>query len=251
MTRLAILSDLHVEKGPYQPPPLDTDVIVLAGDVGWGPEGLDWIGRHLAGRPVIYVAGNREHWHWGDGTDPVAELRRRAAAIPGLHFLPDRRVDLRIDGRDLRFLGATLWTDYALEGDAAAAMAQAQAKMPDYRNGRGADGATLTAAQVLAWNRASVAFLESELNRDFAGETVVVTHHVPSARSLKARRPDHVPTIASVTGLDGLIEATEPALWIHGHTHFDCDYRIGRTRIVSRQRGGPENETYVPLTVAL
>jgi hypothetical protein len=240
---LAILSDLHVEKGPYRLPPVEADVFVLAGDIGWGPEGVRWIGEHLGGRPTIYVAGNREHWHWGWGTDPIAELRRLAAGIPNLHFLQDEGVEL--DG--LRFLGATLWTDYALEGVPEAAMAEAQAAMPDYRNGRGSDGGMLTAAQVLAWNRTSTAFLEREMD----SRSIVVTHHAPSARSLKALRPGHVPTTASVTRLDALIQAHGPRLWVHGHTHFDCDYVIGHTRVVSNQRGGPDHPAYAPLTIRL
>lgn len=251
MIRLAIMSDLHVEKGPFHPPRLDADLVILAGDVGWGPEGVQWIARHLAGRPVVYVAGNREHWHWGEGADPIKAIREQASRVPGLCFLQDDRADFTFGGRRLRVLGATLWTDYSLEGDRDGAMALAQERMPDYRNGRGADGKPLTAAGVLAWNRASVAFLERELAVGFDGDTIVVTHHVPSARSLKARRPDHVPTTASVTELDALIEAHGPALWVHGHTHWDCDYRIGRTRILSRQRGGPDNDGYAPLTIGL
>ncbi|HSV28438.1 MAG TPA: hypothetical protein VLL76_02735, partial [Candidatus Omnitrophota bacterium] len=158
MIRIAIMSDLHVEKGPYHPPRLDADLVILAGDVGWGPEGVQWIAQHLAGRPVVYVAGNREHWHWGDGTDPVAALRAQAARVPGLRFLQDEAAVFRFDDRHIRILGATLWTDYRLEGDPEAAMATAQARMPDYKNGRGSDGKPLTAAQVAAWNRGSVAF---------------------------------------------------------------------------------------------
>lgn len=245
--KLAILSDLHVEKGPYRLPPLEVDMFVLAGDIGWGPEGVQWIADHLSGRPAIYVAGNREHWHWGEGMNPMAELRRLSANVPNLHFLQDDCVEL--GGR--RFLGATLWTDYALEGDQQGAMVTAQSRMPDYKNGRGSDGTILTAAQVLAWNRASVAFLERRLAENFDGETIVVTHHVPSACSLKARRPEHVPTTASVTQLDTLIQTRGPRLWVHGHTHFDCDYVIGRTRVVSNQRGDADNEAYAPLTIDL
>jgi hypothetical protein len=241
--RLAILSDLHVEKGPYEPPPFDADLVVLAGDIGWGVEGAAWIAEHVGDRPAIYVAGNREYWHHKGGADPLDELRQATRRLPSLHFLQDDEVVIQ----GVRVLGCTLWTDYALAGDAASAMAQAQAAMPDYRNGRGAAGAMLSAAQVLAWNQKSVAFVTAALARPFAGPTMVVTHHLPSARSLKAPRLDHVPTIASVSGLDDLITQNGPALWVHGHSHSDCDYRLGLTRIVSRQRGAPENEGYQPL----
>ncbi|MGE5546663.1 MAG: metallophosphoesterase [Solirubrobacterales bacterium] len=251
MISLVIMSDLHVEKGPYAPPPIAADLVVLAGDIGWGLEGVRWAAEHLGGRPAVYVAGNREYWQHPEGTAPLAALRAAAAEVPGLRFLQDDEAVFELPGGRLRVLGATLWTDYTLEGDQDGTMRLAQERMPDYRNGRGPDGDLLTAEAVLASNRASVAFLACRLAESFDGPTIVVSHHVPSARSLKARRPEHVPTVASVTQLDALIEDTGPALWIHGHTHWNCDYRIGRTRILTNQRGGPENEEYAPLTVAL
>jgi hypothetical protein len=251
MIRLAVLSDLHVEKGPWHPPAFHADLVVLAGDIGWGPEGVRWIAEHLGGRTAVYVAGNREHWHHCPGCDPLLALRAAATTVPNLHFLSDDRADFSFGGRMLRVLGATLWTDYALEGDRAGAMALAEASMPDYRNGRGADGARLTAAQVAAWNAASVEFLTRELTSPFAGTTLVVTHHAPAAASLRKRRPEHVPTTASITRLEELIEATGPALWVHGHTHWNCDYRLGATRVVTNQRGEPENDGFAPLIVEL
>jgi Icc-related predicted phosphoesterase len=42
-----------------------------------------------------------------------------------------------------------------------------------------------------------------------------------------------------------LIEAYQPALWVHGHVHNSSDYRIGRTRIVANPHGyGNENPRF-------
>ncbi|TAN62121.1 MAG: metallophosphoesterase [Magnetospirillum sp.] len=251
MIKLAVLSDLHVEKGDYHPPALDCDLIILAGDVGWGLEGVRWIGRNLAGRPMIYVAGNREYWHHPEGSDPLAELRREAALVPGLTFLHNEAVIREMPGTRLRVLGATLWTDFSLDGDAEATMATAGGSMPDYRNGRSDQGDVLTPADVAAANRASVAFITAELARPHDGPTVVVTHHLPSELSLPRRRPGHVPQAASVSSLESLVETAGPELWIHGHSHADCDYRIGRCRILSRQRGTPENADFAPLLIEI
>ena len=38
--KIHLLSDLHTEFAPFQPPATDADVIVLAGDVGVGTRGL-------------------------------------------------------------------------------------------------------------------------------------------------------------------------------------------------------------------
>jgi predicted phosphodiesterase len=249
--RLAILSDLHVEKGPWTPPPLDADLVILAGDVGWGTEGAAWIATHLGGHDAVYVAGNREYWHHVAGEDPLEELRRVTRPVPGLRFLQDDIACFEFAGRKLRILGATLWTDYALTGDVTGTMDKAQASLPDYRNGRGVGGAPLTAAQVKVWSQNSATFLAHHLKQAFDGTTIVVTHHLPSAQGLKARRPDHVPTTCSVTDMDTVITEHGPDLWVHGHSHWDCDYRLGRTRIVSRQRGAPENQDFAPLFLEL
>lgn len=39
------------------------------------------------------------------------------------------------------------------------------------------------------------------------------------------------------SNLDDLVEASGAVLWVHGHTHASCDYRIGRTRVVCNPRG--------------
>ncbi len=251
MPRLAVISDLHVEKGEWVPPPFTADLVLLAGDLGWGLDGIAWIARHLAGRPAAMVAGNREYWHHRPGTAPLDELRRAAARVPGLMFLQDEAAVVDLPGCRLRLLGCTLWGDFTLDGDAAATMALAAGSMPDYRHGAGADGRPLTPADALAANRASVAFLTAELATVHTGPTVVMTHHVPSQRSLPRRKPGNVPQAASVTGLDELIANRGPAVWVHGHTHGDCDYRLGATRVVSRQRGGPERADYAPLLLEI
>jgi hypothetical protein len=40
--------------------------------------------------------------------------------------------------------------------------------------------------------------------------------------------------------LDSLIEQSGVPLWIHGHTHYNVDYVLGSTRVLSNQRGYPD-----------
>ena len=251
MIRLALMSDLHVEKGEWLPPPFAADLTLLAGDIGWGLEGVAWAARHLGVRPAVMVAGNREYWHHRPGTAPLAELRAAAARVPGLTFLQDDATVVALPGCRLRLLGCTLWGDFTLDGDAAASMAQAVQTMPDYRHGAGEGGGLLTPAETVASNRASAAFLAARLAEPHDGPTVVLTHHVPSQCSLPKRKPGNVPQAASVTDLDALIAERGPTLWVHGHTHGDCDYTIGATRVLSHQRGTPDRADYAPLVVTL
>ena len=37
--------------------------------------------------------------------------------------------------------------------------------------------------------------------------------------------------------LDEFVEDRRPALWVHGHTHLGCDYRLGETRVVCNPYG--------------
>ena len=72
--------------------------------------------------PVLYVAGNHEHYDERIGR--LHEKLREAAAGSNVHILENETFEL--DG--YRFFGATLWTDFNLFGDRPTAMIVAGAK---------------------------------------------------------------------------------------------------------------------------
>jgi len=41
--KIQVLSDLHIEFGDFTVPEADADVVVFAGDIGVGLDGLRWI----------------------------------------------------------------------------------------------------------------------------------------------------------------------------------------------------------------
>jgi Icc-related predicted phosphoesterase len=45
---------------------------------------------------------------------------------------------------------------------------------------------------------------------------------------------------AFVSDLSALIEEFQPAAWVFGHTHHNIDEQVGSTRIVTNQRGYPD-----------
>ena len=101
------------------------------------------------------------------------------------------------------------------------------------------------------------AFIEAELARPFAGPTVVVTHHAPHPSSVAARYARDPVTPGFVSNLEETILRGRPALWVHGHVHHACDYRVGDTRVVAnpkgygpkRAKGPPENAAFDPALV--
>ena len=118
--KIHILSDLHIEFADYEIQVLDADVIILAGDIQNGMKGLKWATKLLNDTEahIIYIAGNHEFYR-----QEIIGLRNAMRfyctqlmaneAQQRLHFLDDD--ELIIDS--VRFLGATLWTDFKLFGD--------------------------------------------------------------------------------------------------------------------------------------
>lgn len=81
-------------------------------------------------------------------------------------------------------------------------------------------------------------------------QLVVITHHLPSFKSVAARYKNSAlnPCFASQT--DDLVMQLQPALWIHGHTHASVSYILGKTRVLCNPRGyGAENASFNPMMV--
>jgi hypothetical protein len=193
-------SDLHRESGPFTFPPAPTGaaVAVFAGDVCSGDGGAAAV-RAMSDLPTVYVAGNHEFWG-GDYYERLAELEARAKEH-GVHFLERRAVVIH----GVRFLGATLWTDYGRGHPALMsyglygmfdhqAISAASWWTPANRTrfvkqfGEHAlekfDG-KFNPLLALELHRKTRAWLKRELAKPFDGPTVVVTHHAPTYDSLR------------------------------------------------------------------
>jgi Icc-related predicted phosphoesterase len=240
VTAILVLSDLHLEGRPCWRLP-DTlppfDVAVFPGDIAETPRAaveMMAAAPGLAGRPVLYVPGNHEFFS-GDIDDRIAGGR---AAAQGTNVRLLNREVACVAGT--RFIGAILWTDYALQGHPERAMEVAASGMYDHRLIT-TGGRNFEPRAALARHRADLAFIESELGKPFDGPTVVVTHHAPHPRSVHEKYAGSVLSSAFASDLTAVIERGRPDLWIHGHTHASADYRIGITRIVCNPKGyGPK-----------
>ena len=236
--RIHILSDLHLEFGGLQLPEVDADMTVLAGDVGVGLQGIEWALQAIPWhQPVIYVMGNHEFY----GQRTMSELWKKArekVAGTHVHLLENEAVEIG----GVRFLGATLWTDFDLFGDREGGM-KAALDMNDYWNiitnsgaGYTSNRATrLTPKDTLRMHQESASWLSNELaNRDNR-PVVVVTHTAPHRGSLHPKYEYHPISPAFVSDLDGLVQRAD--LWIHGHTHDSFDYQAGKCRVVCNPMG--------------
>ncbi|MDH3230361.1 MAG: metallophosphoesterase [Alphaproteobacteria bacterium] len=256
MTRIAVASDLHIEferSGEPEPAPVaaglhpsggpdlgavhgEADLMILAGDIDLGTAGVVWADEaaRFLGIPAVYVMGNHEAYH-GDLGAVLEGCRAAAAETDGrVLFLENDAVEVA----GVRVLGCTLWTDYAINGDAGAGMRDAAAGLADHRLIRLA-GRGFTPEDALARHRESRSWLEGELARGAAGPVVVATHHAPVRAAIEPRYEGSPLSPAFVSDLEGLIAAHAPAAWIWGHTHFSVDVMHGATRCISAQRGYP------------
>ena len=142
----------------------------------------------------------------------------------------------------LHLPASRLWTDFGLFDDEprrTAARAEAQRLMRDFSRIRTREaGAELfTPDDAAAIFQRHAAWLQRELAREHAGETVVITHHAPTRHSIHPRFADSLLNACFVSDAEHLLRAGRVALWVHGHTHDSFDHRVHGTRVVCNPRG--------------
>ena len=236
LVRLYVLSDLHLEREQFAPPPVEADVIVLAGDISVGTRGLDWARRRAHGRTVLYVVGNHELY--GHSLPGLIDELREAASGSSVHVLENEEL---IVG-DVRFLGCTLWSDFDFDGAErrAEAMLLSERVVNDYGQIKiGSDGRALAPEDTRRIHLASRAWLAERLAQTHPGPTVVVTHHAPLIRTRPASPVLRALAGAFASDVTALMGSDRVALWIFGHTHRVADLEVRGTRVVSNPRGYP------------
>lgn len=222
--RLRLFSDIHTEFHadggtsfiaglPGDP----GDVAVLAGDIATSATLVNVL-RLFARRfeHVVFVPGNHD-WY---GTDRRGMQRLRRSVertLPQVSWLEESLVTLG----GWRVLGTSLWFPDGVDARSH------RRSMPDFAAITGFDG--------WIWNafERSRAFLADNLR---PGD-IVVTHHLPSPRSVAPRFRGSPLNAYFVGDVEDLIGDRQPRYWFHGHTHESLDYRIGATRILCNPFG--------------
>jgi len=240
--KIQIASDLHFElSGPFMLPDTDADVLVLAGDIGRArlvPESADLLAD---GKPCVIVAGNHEFYR-SSLPEGLFEMEHQAARLKNVYFLENATVEIN----GVVFLGCTLWSDMRLFEPMHSHQAQLEAVqngLNDYRLIQWQNRRLLQAADTISMHRESVRWLEKQFEAHRGQKVVVVTHHAPSMQSIAPNYLRDLLSAGFASRLDDLVESSGAALWIHGHTHGCCDYRIGPTRVVANSRGYRDEHT--------
>jgi predicted phosphodiesterase len=227
--KIQIMSDLHLEfhKDRGQSfirglNPDGVDVLVLAGDIDTVKTGLGNKLRMLCTiyPQVVFVLGNHEYY--GSTREEVIEHMSQLK-LDNFHWLHNNTAT--IAGQ--RFIGCTLW----FRDDPGAVFHRGS--MNDFKQ----------IPKVGGWvydeNKESTEFLTLDSN----SSDIVITHHLPSKRSVSPRFNRSDLNRFFVCELDDVIEHNQPKMWVHGHTHDSCDYKVGGTRVVCNPLGYTGIET--------
>lgn len=232
--KIKLYSDLHIEFSDCAVYGEQADAVVLAGDIDVGTRGVDWIRRQKFNCPVIYVLGNHEYYqHTYPGL--LKEIKQRACG-GNIHVLENESVT--IDG--VSFHGATLWTDFALIGDARLSGYTCERVVNDFKLIRhGLSATKISAADIAEIHRRTLNWFAKSLTDSENGTHVVVTHHAPSVRSVPERYRGNILTTSFASDLEAFVFKYKPDYWLHGHLHASSDYSIGGCRVRCNPRGYP------------
>lgn len=230
MPTIQVISDLHLEQ--YRDggaefvnsmDPAGVDILALAGDVisARFPTHVRKVFEAIAAKypQVLYVPGNHELWG-GTPKAAMTGLANALAPIKNVTMLNNQLVTL--DGR--RFLGGPMWfPQWSVMSDYAATQMSDFTEIEGFRE------------WVVKENAKFKTFIQENLQEG----DVVLTHYLPSTKSLSPRWQGSATNPFFVCEMDSLIHEKKPALWIHGHTHDSAQYQLASTRVVCNPFGYP------------
>ncbi|MBA3665796.1 MAG: metallophosphoesterase [Bacteroidetes bacterium] len=244
--KLQYCSDLHLEfpenrdflkKNPIS---AEGNILLLAGDIvpfaemdkhkGFFDEMSDKF------EEVYWVPGNHEYYY--------SDAAKRSGAINEKirnNFFLVNNVTIVREG--LRFIFSTLWSKIS-----PAYEWQIERGMSDFHVIK-YNGSRFSSTQFNQFHQEARAFIENEINKQFAGQTIVVTHHAPTFLNYPEKYIGDALSEAFAVELFDLIKPSNIDYWIYGHHHTNTpDFSIGRTKMLTNQMGYVkynENLTFV------
>lgn len=146
---------------------------------------------------------------------------------------------------DAVFIGATLWTDYAYNGNIEDNIDEALHRMNDFQWGifKDANGKniSLRPKHLLGMFRESLAFIKESYDQ-FAGsgkKIILAVHHGVSPKAIKKEYRYSSLSAAYISDLESYIINNMPelSLIVHGHIHKRVQYKIGNIPVICNPCG--------------
>lgn len=252
--KVVFASDIHLEVNGYHPclEKAEGDILILAGDIhaisnlrkstrfsnpGKAKRLFDKLYNNVLSKfkHVYWIPGNHEYYQ-GDITveDNFIEDFLYEHEYENVKFANMRSV--RHD--DVAFIMTTLWTDMC--GEDPLSMIRAEYGMNDYHVIKNGDR-VLKPVDTAKLHRDMRSYIIQTLEhfkhtKNPPKKIIVATHHAPTFKSDEHDfKTDLSPAFCAQ--MDDVIATNDIHTWIHGHTHFNVDYELYDTRIVSSQLG--------------
>lgn len=241
--KVRLLSDLHLEFEPFTLSYHGEDILVLAGDVSAHIEQTMTLVRNYLEEnhhpQIVFILGNHDYYHKSlQETHTFYEN----IDIDRFHYLQDESVVIQ----GIRFHGTTLWTDMD-NGDQKTMLVSSHI-INDYKQIKGSDRSmSFTPDQSYVIHCNSKKKLIKCLDKS-KEPVVVVSHHLPSHKSIDPKYKSFPASGAFASHLEDLV--VKAYMWIHGHTHSNLDYMIDDTRVVCNPKGyKDENNDFNPCLI--
>ncbi|MBV6625934.1 MAG: metallophosphoesterase [Rivularia sp. (in: Bacteria)] len=223
--KIQLISDLHIDFLPDFGKSLlnkiknsEVDILVVAGDLApinhpAFEKGLIELTSYYP--IVIIVLGNHEYYY-----SSPQEVERITTylqkLIPNFYILENQTIELS----GITFAGTTLWykrTPEACKQETTKKQFQIISSFNPW---------------VYQQNQAAREFLVT------VDADIIITHHLPSSKSVEPKYKNDS-NCFYVCDVEDIIHTNQPKYWLHGHTHINCNYQIGNTRVIANPYGYP------------
>ncbi len=214
---IRVMSDLYLNAAPMHIPESKHDsesILVLAGDIGQSDAVIPWI-RQIATRfqHIVYVLGNHEYLN--NEMTTLNDIMLDAMPT-NVHLLI--RDSICLNG--VRFIGATLWSDYEKANPIERTKIDGDIKNISHHHMQ------------------DKYYIASSLTLPHTGKTIVVTHHSPSLSLV-----NHALKYAYASNQDHWFDQFDIDIWICGHAHESGISKMNNTKIIQNCRGYPGDLT--------
>ena len=245
MTKLTILSDLHIDiNKDYDFSALkDQEFVIIAGDIAGNPPQV----KHFIENNIshgLFIEGN--HLGYSKSGQYQIDFRQGAERWLRNEFKdsPVKYLENDIyEHEDVIFIGCTLWTDFELYGQnyKEDAINVAWTRMNDYNYimcEHDEDLVKLFPRKTINWHIKSVNFIQKICKENPDKKIVIISHHAPSKKSIATQYRSSEVNPAYASDLEWLIEKyPNIKLWIHGHNHSNSNYNIGQCKVICNPFG--------------
>lgn len=235
----------------------EIDALFVCGDLANKPKkrlakALSWLAEYIDPSRIMFFPGNHDFYQYFlDREERLKEITESS----GANYVQDKAV---IVG-NTRFLCSTLWTDLELAPDLGHIELHKR-RSNDYRVIRLEAGGyrRVHPSDIRSRHHEHLAFLKGALAEEFAGETVVLTHHAPVpvevlfSRDRYERNQDKIDMSWNyASDLRDVIETYQPAKWYYGHTHKPHTEMVGNCEVRNISLGYPEHSSKNNVTTGM